>query len=195
MVQECGYDMAGALLQHLLGPLPLQPRVVANASRLIRFNQSMFWPRGSVACNRTCSAAGDCPCTGMFSDGLVYIPAQCRVSEIPPPNWCGHGCDPHNRSANPAPVAPGTIKDCRIHVVYPGCGCCINEGPSGYGIPRFAGFNEWAESNNLIVLYPQQDGGGLPSPCWDALKDPNLNNRKGLQMNVVNRMVDWLGAA
>lgn len=193
MVQECGYDMAGALLSHLLGPL--KPHTAANATRLIRFNQSKFWPPRSGACNVSCSASGVCPCTGMFFDGLVYIPQQCRVADIPPPNLCGQGCDPHNKSANPPPVAAGPVRNCRVHVVYPGCGCCINEGAAGYGIARFAGFNEWAESNNVIVLYPQQDGGGLPSPCWNALKDPNASNRKGLQMNVVNRIVDWLGAS
>ena len=184
--------MAGALLGHLLGPL--QPRVAARG-QLVRFNQSRFWPAGSKACNATCSKNGDCPCTGMFHDGLVYIPTRCSVADIPPPNWCGGGCDPHNRTANPPPVANGSIRDCKIHVVYPGCGCCINEGPAGYDIPKYAGFNEHAESNDIIVLYPQQDGGGIPNPCWDSIKDPNQANRKGLQMNVVNRMVDWLGGA
>ena len=184
--------MAGALLGHLLGPL--QPRVAARG-QLVRFNQSRFWPAGSKACNATCSKNGDRPCTGMFHDGLVYIPTRCSVADIPPPNWCGGGCDPHNRTANPPPVANGSIRDCKIHVVYPGCGCCINEGPAGYDIPKYAGFNEHAESNGIIVLYPQQDGGGIPNPCWDSIKDPNQSNRKGLQMNVVNRMVDWLGGA
>ena len=192
LVQECGYDMAGALLGQLLGLL--KPRTKASG-QLVRFNQSKFWPAGSKACNLTCSAEGDCPCTGMFHDGLVYIPTNCGVADIPAPNWCGGGCDPHNHTVNPPPIANGTVSDCRIHVVYPGCSCCINEGPSGYGIPRYAGFNEYAESNDIIVLYPQQDGGGLPSPCWDAIKDPNQSNRKGLQMNVVNRIVDWLGGA
>ena len=168
---------------------------MAARGQLVRFNQSRFWPAGSKACNATCSKNGDCPCTGMFHDGLVYIPTRCSVADIPPPNWCGGGCDPHNRTANPPPVANGSIRDCKIHVVYPGCGCCINEGPAGYDIPKYAGFNEHAESNDIIVLYPQQDGGGIPNPCWDSIKDPNQANRKGLQMNVVNRMVDWLGGA
>ena len=43
---------------------------------------------------------------------------------------------------------------------------------------------------------PQSNAPGTKSgsSCWDAIGDPNRDNRKGKQMGVVNRMVDWVAS-
>ena len=230
MVQECGYDMAGALLTQLYGPLQPRRTNLSGLGQLLRFNQSHFFPNtGAWNCNVSCWASAaqgrPCPCTGMFDDAVVYVPKACGVGDIPRPNYPPAVAN----GSEPGPTAPGK-ETCRVHVVYPGCGCGPNMGPNYGGITRFAGFNYWAESNNLIILYPGHDvstenarcihqkisltskvcaccagqGGtqsydGLPSwkglgPCWNSIGDPHASDRQGLQMNVVNRMVDWLAA-
>eukprot|EP01047_Picozoa_sp_COSAG01_P076230 COSAG01_NODE_13322_length_1601_cov_2.064581_1_plen_331_part_00 len=166
MVQECGYDMAGALLAQLHAPQQLRPRQtnLTGLGQLIRFNQSRFFPPGAWNCNISCPklGGGPCPCTGMFQDAYMYVPKLCAVAHIPRPNYPPGVAN----GSLPGPVAPGT-EACRVHVVYPGCGCGPNMGPNYNGITRFAGYNYWAESNHLIILYPGHDGGtqaydGLP---------------------------------
>jgi hypothetical protein len=79
---------------------------------------------------------------------------------------------------------------CRTHVMYHGC----NSGVSvvGDAIFKNAGFNNWAESNNIIVLYPQ----AFSSNCWDwngaINRDTTYDTRDSPQMNVVNRMIEAL---
>lgn len=192
MVQECNYDMAGALLQQLYRPEVLKPRVLDLAGRgqIVWFNQTKFFPAGIsgdysavYACNQTCDdTTGRCPCSGMWTKASAYVPKECGVADIPPPD------------TGVKPSVPGD-KACRVHVVYPGCGCGPDMGPSYGGITQYVGFNYWAESNNIIILYPgHQCPAGLGAPCWNCIKDPNANSRAGVQMNVVNRMVDWLAA-
>jgi hypothetical protein len=59
------------------------------------------------------------------------------------------------------------------------------------------GVNDWAESNRIIVLYPQQAAVACWQGCGRALpSDPSYDlydTRKGRQMGVVNRIVDWIG--
>jgi poly(3-hydroxybutyrate) depolymerase len=57
-----------------------------------------------------------------------------------------------------------------------------------------AGINQWADTNNIIVLYPQ----AIPTPvtngegCWDwwgYLNDPNYAQKSGPQMQALYGMV------
>ena len=166
MVQECGYDMAGALLTQLYGPLQPRRTNLSGLGQLIRFNQSHFFPKtGAWNCNVSCSASAaqgrPCPCTGMFDDAVVYVPKACGVGDIPRPNYPPAVAN----GSEPGPTAPGK-ETCRVHVVYPGCGCGPNMGPNYGGITRFAGFNYWAESNNLIILYPGHDVSTENAPAF-----------------------------
>jgi poly(3-hydroxybutyrate) depolymerase len=54
----------------------------------------------------------------------------------------------------------------KLHVVLEGC--LQNEDKIGDQFYTHAGYNEWAESNNIIILYPQvKSGPGNPNECWD----------------------------
>ncbi len=56
--------------------------------------------------------------------------------------------------------------ECRLHLVFHGC----RQGKQFIEdrFARMAGFNEWAESNRIIVLYPQVNKSLMnPQGCWD----------------------------
>ena len=67
--------------------------------------------------------------------------------------------------------AGSTATPCRLHLYHHGCG-----GPWGStfyeGVSHRAGFNEWAEANDLVVLYPAMRNWGhtveTKAGCWDG---------------------------
>jgi poly(3-hydroxybutyrate) depolymerase len=87
---------------------------------------------------------------------------------------------------------------CRVHVVFHGC----LQGASRIGetFVRHAGYNRWADSNRVIVLYPQATASpsqGNGNGCWDwwGYDDARYATRDGRQVAAVMRMVDALGGA
>lgn len=61
-----------------------------------------------------------------------------------------------------------------------------------------AGINQWADTNNIIVLYPQAIA-SLTNPlgCWDwwgYLDDPHYAQRSGPQMKALYKMVERVSA-
>jgi hypothetical protein len=70
---------------------------------------------------------------GMASKAFIYVPSNCST----------------NATTNGVPNKP-----CRFHVALHGC-LQPAEGLLGESFVRHAGFNAWAESNNIVVLYPQ----------------------------------------
>jgi len=58
------------------------------------------------------------------------------------------------------------IGACDMHIAFHGCHQTINEiGSSFYA---YAGYNQWAETNNIVILYPQAAANSLnPEGCWD----------------------------
>ena len=119
-INACGYDAAGALLQHLYGPL--EPPVPTRENGLRALEQATLVPAGAS-----------------FADtGYVYLPSSCEQD----------------------------VAACRLHIAFHGC----RQGQEFIG-ERFAmaaGFNEWAEGNGIVVLYPQVNASLLnPQGCWD----------------------------
>jgi poly(3-hydroxybutyrate) depolymerase len=147
-INDCDYDAAGALLQHLLGRLA-PPRPVPDA-RLRTFDQGEF--------------AG----TGMDGEGYAYIPSECER------------------------------RRCRVHVAFHGC----RQGKAVLGdrFAREAGYNRWAESNRLIVLYPQAVASRFPTynprGCWDwwGYTGREYATREGAQIRAVSAMLERLSA-
>jgi poly(3-hydroxybutyrate) depolymerase len=82
-------------------------------------------------------------------------------------------------------------RDCGLHIVFHGCvqGAEFIE-------DRFAaqsGFNEWAESNNLIVVYPQVEKSLFnPKGCWDwwGYTNGDYDLRSGKQVAGVAALID-----
>ena len=117
---------------------------------------------------------------GMWPTGWVYVPKSCQE---------------------------GT--PCKIHVVFHGCkqypGATYSAGPAGQigdTYVKNTGYNRWADTNNIIVLYPQANalitGTRLPrvNPfgCWDwwGYDDANYAKRSGRQLVAVKGMLDRL---
>lgn len=82
---------------------------------------------------------------------------------------------------------------CRLHLALHGCQ--QNADFIQDKFPNFAGFNEWAESNHIVILYPQSaKSNGNPYGCWDwfGFSGADYVNKKGPQIQAVRLMVESL---
>lgn len=92
-------------------------------------------------------------------------------------------------------------QSCKVHVAFHGCWQGAGEiGNLFYGT---TGYNELADSNNIIVLYPQVRASTVipfnPDGCWDYWgysspnqSEPNFYSRQAPQMAAVKAMLDRL---
>ena len=87
----------------------------------------------------------------------------------------------------------GNMQSCDLHVAYHGC----LQAPENINTTfvLHAGYNEWAEANNVVVIYPQAKSNALnPEGCWDwwGFTGPAYASKVGLQLQVIGKMVeDW----
>src|SRR4030095_9409186 len=88
---------------------------------------------------------------------------------------------------------------CRVHVAFHGC----RQQPARIGDKFYvhAGYNRWADTNRIIVLYPQTINSDLPPVyhprgCWDwwCYDDPDYAKQNGRQMRAVKAMLDRLAS-
>jgi poly(3-hydroxybutyrate) depolymerase len=92
---------------------------------------------------------------------------------------------------------------CRVHVAFHGCQ--QNAEQIGRRFVEGAGYNHWAASNRLVILYPQTTSryglafGSLkwvmnPKACWDwwGYTGADYHTRDGVQMRAVRAMIDRL---
>ena len=155
-INNCGYDMAGRLLQHIYGSLN-QRSSGSLSSSIAEFDQSEF-------------VNGSNPgSVGLADTGYVYVPSACRT------------------------------QTCRVHVVFHGCQQYA--GLVGDAVYRHSGYNEWADTNRMIVLYPQteENSGFNPKGCWDwwGLEqslplNADFARKTGYQISAVKAMLDRL---
>ena len=75
-INDCDYDQAGDLLQHIYGPL--DPPVAAPSGQLIEFDQAEFLPNPTSH--------------GLNDTGFVYVPADCAAGEACRVHIAFHGC-------------------------------------------------------------------------------------------------------
>jgi len=107
-------------------------------------------------------------------------------------NPVAHGLD--NNAWIYVPVTCGRGELCKVHVAYHGCNMSFQK--IGDQFVRRSGLNEWADTNNLIVLYPQIFP-SLTEPvngqgCWDwwGYDDADYPKKSGRQLLMTKRMVD-----
>ena len=117
---------------------------------------------------------------GLWDTGYVYVPKACE---------------------------PGASQPCRLHVVLHGC----KQSAEVLGDIFYAniGVNEWADANNIVVLYPQAHAttsAELPSSLWaNALiyanpegcwnwwgysDDRQYLTKKGVQVTAIWKMIE-----
>lgn len=147
---HCDYDAAGALLNHLLGPLNApadKPKGVAQA-----FDQRALGGPGAST---------------LAKQGYIYIPERCAAGEA-----------------------------CRLHISFHGCQ--QNAEKIGTEYVDKAGFNQWADANGLVILYPQTVSSLFaplnPQACWDwwGYTGDSYLTRDGAQINAVYTMMNQL---
>jgi len=157
-INDCHFDAAGQLLQHIYGPL--RPPAARQTGKLLAFDQNAF-------------ASGDAYAISLADTGYVYVPGTCETTR------------------------------CRVHVAFHGCR--QSAAAVGLAFVRHAGYNRWAESNGMVVLYPQTIArhgfGGWPlsfvlnlNGCWDwwGYTGPVYHTRSGAQIRAVRAMVERL---
>lgn len=91
------------------------------------------------------------------------------------------------------PSACAAEDRCRVHVAFHGCG--QNRTFVGDVFARDSGFARWADTNNIIVLFPQTAATPLnPQGCWDwwGYTGRDYLTRKAPQIVAVRRMIERL---
>ncbi len=97
------------------------------------------------------------------------------------------------------PTSCAAGASCGIHVAIHGC-----SQSSEFVSDAFAtgsGINEWAESNNLLVLYPQVASSKIaplnPYGCWDwwGYTSENYATKSAPQITVIKNMMDGLAGS
>jgi hypothetical protein len=114
--------------------------------------------------------------SAMADTAYVYVPASCAATG--------------NSSA------VGTGQACTVHVAIHGC---VQSTESvGDKFVTETGYNQWADTNRLVVLYPQVNKSAAlpfnPSGCWDwwGYTGSNYAQRSGVQMKAIMAMVKRL---
>lgn len=147
-INDCDFDLAGAILQQLYGTLNARNDGTLSGT-FTEFDQTAF-------------VSGH----GMAATGWVYVPAAC---------------------------AAGSGNACRLHVVFHGCH--QNTADVGTQYVKNTGYNRWADTNHIVVLYPQTSDAATNS-CWDwwGYDSATYAKKSGPQMAAVKAMVDKLGS-
>ncbi len=108
---------------------------------------------------------------GLADTGAVYMPKSCAEP-----------------SSEPA-------LRCRVHVAFHGCG--QNRELAGDAFIRSTGFSRWADTNRLIVLFPQTTTSPFnPQACWDwwGYTGRDYLTRSAPQIVAVRRMLERLSS-
>jgi poly(3-hydroxybutyrate) depolymerase len=105
--------------------------------------------------------------TSIASFGYVYIPTAC---------------------------ADGSTA-CRLHLSFHGCLQDYSNIQDTWAV--HAGYNDWAEANNIIVVYPYTEPNkslGNPNACWDwwGYTGSNYVLKSGVQMTFAKKILDRL---
>jgi poly(3-hydroxybutyrate) depolymerase len=122
---------------------------------------------------------------GMWATGFAYVPARCAARARCKLHVAFHGCKQY----------PG-------YIYYDWSRSRMMAMERTFAL--HAGYNEWADTNDIIVLYPQADAlyfgrGGKSNPygCWDwwGYDDDRYARKDGRQMRAVKAMVDRVTGA
>jgi poly(3-hydroxybutyrate) depolymerase len=93
------------------------------------------------------------------------------------------------------PKACSQSGGCRIHVAFHGC--TQSADVVGNDFYQKTSYNSWADTNRIVVLYPQVDGSTAPynpEGCWDwfGYTGPNYAWKSGSQLDAVSAMISRL---
>ncbi len=106
------------------------------------------------------------------------------------------GFNPHGMADHGVIYIPKTCRakaGCRIHIAYHGC--AQSRAQVGDAFIKESGFARWADTNNIIVLFPQTALAAFnPQGCWDwwGYTGRDYLVRKAPQIVAVHRMLERL---
>jgi hypothetical protein len=105
---------------------------------------------------------------GMADSGFLYVPKSCET---------------------------GNGQRCKLHVAFHGCQ--QDSGSIRDTYVQHAGYNQWADTNHMIILYPQTASSrNNPKACWDWFDfdgdNPDYAKKSGRQTAAVKAMIDRL---
>lgn len=153
----------------------LQPPSDRLAGRLLRFDQTEFFGGEPRAC--------------MSKFGYVYVPHAVDNGATARIHVALHGCKQGHDHVNFVYGRPDSA----------------NQSPYGSRYVTTTGYNTLADSNNIIVLYPQVEGrddniAQNPDGCWDwwgyssaDLDRPDYYSRNAIQIQAIDGMLRRLG--
>lgn len=81
-------------------------------------------------------------------------------------------------------------KTCRVHIAFHGC--AQNRAATGEAFIRESGYANWADGNDLIVLFPQAAASPVnPQGCWDwwGYTGRDYLTRDAPQIDIVHKML------
>lgn len=104
------------------------------------------------------------------------------------------------------PASCAALTKCKLHVAFHGC--TQNYATIGDKFVKNTGYTRWADTNNMIVLFPQARAdnnsyptvaSGMqsnPNACWDTVGFYGFNyaQKGGVQLSAIKAMVDRLSA-
>ncbi|WP_448202889.1 extracellular catalytic domain type 2 short-chain-length polyhydroxyalkanoate depolymerase [Azospirillum sp. sgz302134] len=82
---------------------------------------------------------------------------------------------------------------CRLHIAFHGCEMSAEKIGDAFAV--HAGYNRWADVNNIVVLYPQIKHSAKPTSnpkgCWDwfAYTGYDYNQKSGIQPTAIRKMI------
>lgn len=85
---------------------------------------------------------------------------------------------------------------CRLHISFHGCKQDVSQVGDAY--IRHTGLNEYADTNQLVILYPQVEKSAMapfnPNGCWDwwGYSDEHYATIDGPQLKAVKQLVEAL---
>jgi len=170
-----GYYQSHDILRHIYGRLA--PPVERLSGRIMPFEQAPFLDPGEA----------EYACLSRY--GYVYVPdAVARGEKARGVHIAIHGCK----------QGAGFVS-----LTY-GLPDMANQPPYGNRYVTTTGYNEIADSNNFIVLYPQCQGDDdstaqNPDGCWDwwgytskSASNPDYYTRDAVQIKAIHRMLETL---
>lgn len=106
------------------------------------------------------------------------------------------------------PAACASGAQCKLHVALHGCKQAYDWSGMGDKFIKNTGYNKWADTNNIIVLYPQTvvdntshstpKSGSVANPnaCWDWIGwyGSNFDTRDGVQIKAIKKMIDRISS-
>ena len=174
-INNGGFMLSHDILRHIHGPAGLNPPSERLTGRLIRFDQTEFFDRQ--------------PRASMSKFGYVYVPQSVEQGARARVHIALHGCKQGYNYVN----------------FLNGRADIADQPPYGNRYFTTTGYNNIADSNDIIVLYPQaegSDGGAMQNPdgCWDwwgySAEDTSrldYYTKNAIQIRAIYRMLSRLG--